>query len=133
MLCPQGNMQSCSLKSANTFQIIIFCYCSSLHDVLNFIPENSIPCATNGDVYLTGGSTDSEGTSLSYICMHLLSKHVCALVWLHARTYVRSLAQGHVDKIRSNYEEDWKAKEMRVRQRAVAVYFIDRRQPGRGE
>ena len=62
MLCPQGNMQSCSLKSANTFQIIIFCYCSSLHDVLNFIPENSIPCATNGDVYLTGGSTDSEGT-----------------------------------------------------------------------
>ena len=58
--------------------------------------------------------------------MHLLSKHVCALVWLHARTYVRSLAQGHVDKIRSNYEEDWKAKEMRVRQRAVAVYFIDR-------
>lgn len=31
-----------------------------------------------------------------------------------------------VDKIRANYQEDWKSKEMRIRQRAVAMYFIDK-------
>ncbi|XP_052815915.1 DNA topoisomerase I, mitochondrial-like [Mya arenaria] len=31
-----------------------------------------------------------------------------------------------VDKIRANYMEDWRSKEMRVRQRAVAMYFIDK-------
>ncbi|XP_053601172.1 DNA topoisomerase I, mitochondrial isoform X2 [Plodia interpunctella] len=31
-----------------------------------------------------------------------------------------------IDKIRDTYRNDWKAKEMRVRQRAVALYFIDR-------
>ena len=31
-----------------------------------------------------------------------------------------------VDKIRAQYHEDFKAKEMRLRQRAVALYFIDK-------
>ena len=31
-----------------------------------------------------------------------------------------------VDKIRATYQEDWKSKEMFVRQRAVALYFIDK-------
>lgn len=31
-----------------------------------------------------------------------------------------------IDKIRREYKDDWKSKEMRVRQRAVALYFIDR-------
>lgn len=31
-----------------------------------------------------------------------------------------------VDKIRNQYREDWKSKEMKVRQRAVALYFIDK-------
>ncbi|KAL5021568.1 hypothetical protein ScPMuIL_000723 [Solemya velum] len=31
-----------------------------------------------------------------------------------------------VDKIRAQYREDWKSKEMRKRQRAVALYFIDK-------
>ncbi|XP_023951485.2 DNA topoisomerase I, mitochondrial isoform X1 [Bicyclus anynana] len=31
-----------------------------------------------------------------------------------------------IDKIRETYRADWKAKEMRIRQRAVALYFIDR-------
>ncbi|GBP62821.1 DNA topoisomerase 1 [Eumeta japonica] len=31
-----------------------------------------------------------------------------------------------IDTIREQYRQDWKAKEMRVRQRAVALYFIDR-------
>lgn len=31
-----------------------------------------------------------------------------------------------IDKIRENYQLDWKSKEMRIRQRAVAIYFIDK-------
>ncbi|KRZ10698.1 DNA topoisomerase 1 [Trichinella zimbabwensis] len=31
-----------------------------------------------------------------------------------------------VEKIRSEYRNDWKSKEMKVRQRAVALYFIDK-------
>lgn len=31
-----------------------------------------------------------------------------------------------IDKIRSTYRDEWKSKEMRVRQRAVALYFIDK-------
>lgn len=31
-----------------------------------------------------------------------------------------------VDKIREQYRLDWKSKEMRIRQRAVALYFIDK-------
>lgn len=31
-----------------------------------------------------------------------------------------------VDRIRTQYREDWKSKEMRIRQRAVALYFIDK-------
>lgn len=31
-----------------------------------------------------------------------------------------------MDRIRTQYREDWKSKEMRIRQRAVALYFIDK-------
>jgi len=31
-----------------------------------------------------------------------------------------------VESIRSTYKDDWKSKEMKVRQRAVALYFIDK-------
>lgn len=31
-----------------------------------------------------------------------------------------------IDKIRKEYKDDWKSKEMRIRQRAVALYFIDK-------
>jgi len=31
-----------------------------------------------------------------------------------------------IRKIRENYREDWKSKEMKIRQRAVALYFIDK-------
>ncbi|XP_043659923.1 DNA topoisomerase 1 isoform X1 [Drosophila teissieri] len=31
-----------------------------------------------------------------------------------------------IDKIRATYRDEWKSKEMRVRQRAVALYFIDK-------
>lgn len=31
-----------------------------------------------------------------------------------------------IDKIREEYRNDWRNKEMRIRQRSVALYFIDR-------
>ncbi|XP_017775446.1 PREDICTED: DNA topoisomerase I, mitochondrial isoform X2 [Nicrophorus vespilloides] len=31
-----------------------------------------------------------------------------------------------IDKIRTTYKDEWKSKEMRIRQRAVALYFIDK-------
>lgn len=31
-----------------------------------------------------------------------------------------------IDKIRATYKDEWKSKEMRIRQRAVALYFIDK-------
>jgi DNA topoisomerase I len=32
----------------------------------------------------------------------------------------------YIDKLRENYQNDWKSKEMKIRQRAVAIYFIDK-------
>lgn len=32
----------------------------------------------------------------------------------------------HIAGIRNVYKEEWKSKEMRIRQRAVALYFIDK-------
>ncbi|CAH0558087.1 unnamed protein product [Brassicogethes aeneus] len=32
----------------------------------------------------------------------------------------------NIEKIRKDYRDDWKSKEMRIRQRAVALYFIDK-------
>lgn len=37
----------------------------------------------------------------------------------------RKLAHS-IEKIRKEYREDWKSKEMRIRQRSVALYFIDK-------
>merc|ERR1712020_479733 len=34
--------------------------------------------------------------------------------------------KGTIEKIRENYSADLKSKEMRIRQRAVALYFIDK-------
>ena len=43
-----------------------------------------------------------------------------------AKYEVARKLKDHVDKIREQYRDDWKSKEMKVRQRAVAVYFIDK-------
>jgi DNA topoisomerase-1 len=34
--------------------------------------------------------------------------------------------QNHIKKIRRTYQSEWKSKEMRIRQRGVALYFIDK-------
>ena len=44
--------------------------------------------------------------------------------WLKYET-ARSL-HTRIDKIRADYQNDWSSKEMRLRQRSVALYFIDK-------
>ena len=47
------------------------------------------------------------------------------LFWLKSRISCYHFLD-QVEKIRDNYKEDWKSKEMKIRQRAVALYFIDK-------
>lgn len=47
-------------------------------------------------------------------------------VALRLKRYQAKISQNCVDKIRENYRADFQSKEMMVRQRAVALYFIDK-------
>lgn len=44
----------------------------------------------------------------------------------HAKYETARRLKKKIDKIRENYTNDFKSKEMRIRQRAVALYFIDK-------
>lgn len=60
---------------------------------------------------------------VKYVMLNPSSKLKGEKDWQKYET-ARKLAKC-VDKIRQDYREDWKSKEMRIRQRAVAMYFID--------
>ncbi|XP_063704534.1 DNA topoisomerase I, mitochondrial [Culicoides brevitarsis] len=59
-----------------------------------------------------------------YVMLNPSSKLKGEKDWQKYETARRLLK--HIDKIRSTYREEWKSKEMRIRQRAVALYFIDK-------
>lgn len=59
-----------------------------------------------------------------YVMLNAASKLKGEKDWQKYET-ARRLHQT-VDKIRENYRADFKSKEMRIRQRAVALYFIDK-------
>ncbi|XP_017882324.1 DNA topoisomerase I, mitochondrial isoform X2 [Ceratina calcarata] len=61
---------------------------------------------------------------IKYVMLNPSSKLKGEKDWQKYET-ARKLAQS-IDKIRAEYREDWKSKEMRIRQRAVALYFIDK-------
>ncbi|XP_065205283.1 DNA topoisomerase I, mitochondrial-like isoform X2 [Planococcus citri] len=61
---------------------------------------------------------------VKYVMLNPSSKLKGEKDWQKYET-ARKLAKC-VDKIRQDYREDWKSKEMRIRQRAVAMYFIDK-------
>lgn len=68
--------------------------------------------------------TENVQGQVKYVMLNPSSKLKGEKDWQKYET-ARKLASC-VDKIRETYREEWKAKEMRIRQRAVALYFIDR-------
>lgn len=59
-----------------------------------------------------------------YVMLNPSSKLKGEKDWQKYETARRLLK--HIDKIRATYRDEWKSKEMRIRQRAVALYFIDK-------
>jgi len=59
-----------------------------------------------------------------YIMLNAASKLKGEKDWMKYET-ARKLHK-RIRRIRENYREDWKSKEMKIRQRAVALYFIDK-------
>ncbi|KAL1124103.1 hypothetical protein AAG570_001873 [Ranatra chinensis] len=67
--------------------------------------------------------TENVQGQVKYVMLNPSSKLKGEKDWQKYET-ARKLASS-IDKIRREYREDWKSKEMRIRQRAVALYFID--------
>lgn len=68
--------------------------------------------------------TENVQGQVKYVMLNPSSKLKGEKDWQKYET-ARKLAHS-IDKIRKDYTEDWKSKEMRIRQRAVAMYFIDK-------
>ncbi|KAM9445285.1 DNA topoisomerase I, mitochondrial [Clarias gariepinus] len=68
--------------------------------------------------------TENIQGSIKYIMLNPSSRIKGEKDWQKYETARR--LKKCVEKIRSQYREDWKSKEMRIRQRAVALYFIDK-------
>ncbi|KAF2365427.1 DNA topoisomerase I DNA binding eukaryotic-type [Trinorchestia longiramus] len=68
--------------------------------------------------------TENVQGQVKYVMMNAASKLKGEKDWQKYET-ARRLHQV-VDRIRDQYKLDWKSKEMRIRQRSVALYFIDK-------
>uniref|UniRef100_A0A1B6KCH3 DNA topoisomerase I n=1 Tax=Graphocephala atropunctata TaxID=36148 RepID=A0A1B6KCH3_9HEMI len=77
----------------------------------------------NAVTWLASWTENVQG-QVKYIMLNPSSKLKGEKDWQKYET-ARKLASS-IDKIRADYTADWKSKEMRIRQRAVAMYFIDK-------
>lgn len=77
----------------------------------------------NSVTWLASWTENVQG-QVKYIMLNPSSKLKGEKDWQKYET-ARCLHK-HIDKIRNTYREEWKSKEMRIRQRAVALYFIDK-------
>ncbi|KAA0707692.1 DNA topoisomerase 1 [Triplophysa tibetana] len=68
--------------------------------------------------------TENIQGSIKYIMLNPSSRIKGEKDWQKYETARR--LKKCVERIRAQYREDWKSKEMRIRQRAVALYFIDK-------
>lgn len=68
--------------------------------------------------------TENIQNSIKYVMLNPCSKLKGEKAWQKFETARRLRA--FVDEIRSRYQADWKSQEMKTRQRAVALYFIDK-------
>jgi len=102
--------------------------------LINCSKDSKIPVAPSGhkwkevrhdpNVTWLASWTENIQGQVKYIMLNPSSKLKGEKDWQKYET-ARKLAQS-IDKIRAEYREDWKSKEMRIRQRAVALYFIDK-------
>ncbi|XP_066594487.1 DNA topoisomerase I, mitochondrial-like [Prorops nasuta] len=76
-----------------------------------------------GVTWLASWTENIQGQA-KYVMLNPSSKLKGEKDWQKYET-ARKLAKS-IDKIRAEYRADWKSKEMRIRQRAVALYFIDK-------
>ncbi|KAL3059166.1 hypothetical protein OYC64_011148 [Pagothenia borchgrevinki] len=68
--------------------------------------------------------TENIQGSIKYIMLNPSSRIKGEKDWQKYETARR--LKKCVERLRTQYREDWKSKEMRIRQRAVALYFIDK-------
>ncbi|XP_062314402.1 DNA topoisomerase 1 [Osmerus eperlanus] len=68
--------------------------------------------------------TENIQGSIKYIMLNPSSRIKGEKDWQKYETARR--LKKCVDRLRAQYREDWKSKEMRIRQRSVALYFIDK-------
>ncbi|KAF5924776.1 hypothetical protein HPG69_014819 [Diceros bicornis minor] len=68
--------------------------------------------------------TENIQNSIKYVMLNPSSKLKGEKDW--QKYEVARRLKGVVDEIRSQYRADWKSREMKKRQRAVALYFIDK-------
>jgi len=68
--------------------------------------------------------TENVQSQVKYIMLNSASRLKGERDW--QKYEIARKLKDSVDKIRENYREDWKSKEMKIRQRAVALYFIDK-------
>ncbi|XP_076764089.1 DNA topoisomerase 1 isoform X1 [Xylocopa sonorina] len=102
--------------------------------LINCSKDSNIPKAPSGhkwkeirhdpNVTWLASWTENIQGQVKYVMLNPSSKLKGEKDWQKYET-ARKLAQS-IDKIRAEYREDWKSKEMRIRQRAVALYFIDK-------
>ncbi|ESO89774.1 hypothetical protein LOTGIDRAFT_192697 [Lottia gigantea] len=102
--------------------------------IINCGKDSEIPEAPKGHkwkevrhdnqvTWLASWNENIQGQT-KYIMLNAASKLKGEKDW--AKYEVARKLHKCVDKIRANYHEDFKSKEMRIRQRAVALYFIDK-------
>lgn len=107
---------------------------SSKRSILNLDRGPNIPVPPPGHkwkevrhdntvTWLASWSDNIQG-SIKYIMLNAASRLKGEKDWMKYET-ARKLRK-HIDKIRSNYIDDFKSKEMKIRQRATALYFIDK-------
>ena len=82
-----------------------------------------ISCCPLQVTWLASWTENVQGQT-KYIMLNAASKLKGEKDWMKYET-ARQLHK-HIRGIRENYREDWRSKEMKIRQRAVALYFIDK-------
>jgi len=102
--------------------------------IINCSKDSAIPVPPDGHkwkkvqhdntvTWLASWTENIQG-QIKYIMLNPSSKLKGEKDW--AKYEKARKLKGEIEKIREDYMEDMKSKEMRVRQRAVALYFIDR-------